>query len=119
MKHGNGAVKRTGIIVNGDKVPDFLLITLCGRSHNLSFVALSVMWRRLKAPVAGPNRAFIGVHINKVAAARAHLLTAGRTGCSIGRDAGGVSKASGAGVIREHASPCETGRPVINEPAPQ
>jgi hypothetical protein len=29
-----------------------------------------------------------------------------------------VSPASGAGVIREHASPCETSWPVINEPAP-
>src|SRR5262245_61387782 len=46
------------------------------------------MWRRLKAPVAGPDGACIGRHINEVAAARAHLLTAGRTGCPIGRDAG-------------------------------
>ena len=30
-----------------------------------------------------------------------------------------LSKASGAGVIREHASLCETVRPIMNRPAPQ
>src|SRR5947209_2521168 len=75
------------------------------------------MWRRLKAPGAGPDGACIRRHINEVAAARAHLLTAGRTGCQIERDAG-ACKASGAVVIRKHPSACETRRPVINESAP-
>lgn len=48
------------------------------------------MWRRLKAPVAGPDGACIGRRISEVAAARDHLLTAGRTGCPIGRNAGCV-----------------------------
>jgi hypothetical protein len=71
----------------------------------------------MKAPVAGPGGACIGRHINEVAAARVHRLTVGRTGCPIGRVAG-VSPASGAGVIREHASPSATSWPVMNEPAP-
>jgi hypothetical protein len=61
---------------------------LCGRPHNLSFVALSVMWRPMKAPVAGQDGACVGRPIYEVAAARARLLTAARTGCVIERNTG-------------------------------
>ena len=59
------------------------------RAHSArSFVALSVMWRPMKAPVAGQDGACIGRHINELAAARARLLTAARTGCVIERHTG-------------------------------
>jgi len=46
------------------------------------------------------------------------LLDGGRNGKSNREGCRGVSEASGAGVIREDALPCETGRSVTNEPAP-
>jgi hypothetical protein len=96
------ALKRGGVLAL--VATHFTLDKLCDRPHNLSFVVLSVMWRRLKAPVAGPDGACIGRHINEVAAARAHLLTAGRTGYPIRRDAGvcprGLERASSGSTHR-------------------
>jgi hypothetical protein len=69
---------------------------------------------------------FLGIGVNVVRAPHKRSgggsrspLDGGQNEMSNWEGRRGVSKASGAGVIREHVSLCETGRPVINEPAPQ
>jgi hypothetical protein len=48
-----------------------------------------------------------------------YILWRGQKGMYNREERRGLSETSEAGVMREHASPCVTGRPVINEPAPQ
>ena len=76
-----------------------------------------VMWGRLKAPLAEPGGACIERHIKEAATARSPL-DGGQNGMSNRDRHRRVPKAFAARVIGEHASPCDTGRPIIDRPAP-